>query len=103
MATAVAIAPPGRTGAVREPNPWLLAAFALVGCAAPVRSIVLALTSDDVDLVQVALLDWVTVPFILAGLVAWVRRPESRLGLLMIGGGFAPGLSAQPLTKVDAR
>jgi signal transduction histidine kinase len=102
MATAVAIAPPGRTGAVRHPNPWLLGAFALVGCAAPVRSIVLALTSDDVDLVQVVLLDWITVPFILAGLVAWVRRPESRLGLLMIGGGFAAGLSALQLTHVDA-
>ena len=102
MATAVAIAPPGRTEGVHQPNPWLLGAFALVGCAAPVRSIVLALTNDEVDLVQVALLDWITVPFILAGLVAWVRRPESRLGLLMIGGGFATGLSALQLTHVDA-
>jgi signal transduction histidine kinase len=102
MDTAVAIAPPARTGAVRQPNPWLLGAFALVGCAAPARSIVLALTRDDVDLVQVALLDWITVPFILAGLVAWIRRPDSRLGLLMIGGGFAAGLSALQLTNVDA-
>jgi signal transduction histidine kinase len=102
VATAVAIAPPERTGAARQPNPWLLGAFALVGCAAPARSIALALTRDDVDLVQVALLDWITVPFILAGLVAWIRRPESRLGLLMIGGGFAAGLSALQLTHVDA-
>jgi signal transduction histidine kinase len=80
----------------------LLGAFALLGCAAPARSIVLVLTRDDIDLVQVALLDWITVPFILAGLVAWIRRPESRLGPLMIGGGFAAGLSALQLTHVDA-
>jgi hypothetical protein len=102
MSSAVAIGPPGNTGAVRQPNPWLLGAIALIGCAAPARSIGVALANDDVDLVQVALLDWVTVPFILAGLVAWIRRPESRLGLLMIGGGFATGLSALQLTHVDA-
>jgi signal transduction histidine kinase len=50
----------------------------------------------------VALLDWITVPFILAGLLAWMRRPESRLGLLMIAGGFATGLSALQETHVDA-
>jgi hypothetical protein len=98
MATAVAIAPRSESSAVRSPNPWLLGAIVVVGCAVPVRSIALALTSDGVDLVQVALLDWITVPFILAGLVAWVRRPESRLGPLMIGGGFASGLSALQLT-----
>src|SRR5919197_2271304 len=100
MGTAVAVAPRDRTGAVRHPNPWWLGAFALLGCAAPARSIVLVLTRDDIDLVQVALLDWITVPFILAGLVAWIRRPESRLGPLMIGGGFAAGLSALQLTHV---
>jgi signal transduction histidine kinase len=102
MATAVAIAPARDTDVVRSPNPWLLGAIALVGFAVPIRSIGLALTSDGVDLVQVVLLDWITVPFILAGLVAWVRRPESRLGPLMIAGGFASGLSALQLTHVDA-
>jgi signal transduction histidine kinase len=102
MATAVALAPRPESDSARRPNPWLLGAIAIVGCAAPVRSIALALTSDHVDLVRVALLDWITVPFILAGLVAWVRRPESRLGLLMIGGGCASGLSALQLTHVDA-
>ena len=102
MATAVALAPRPESDSARPPNPWLLGAIAIVGCAVPVRSIALALTSDHVDLVQVALLDWITVPYILAGLVAWVRRPESRLGLLMIAGGFASGLSALQLTHVDA-
>jgi len=87
---------------VRTPNRYALGAVAAVGCVAPLRSIAVALTNDEVDLVSVALLDWTTVPYILAGLVAWLRRPESRLGLLMIAGGFASGLSALQLTHVDA-
>ena len=87
---------------VRTPNRYALGAIAAVGCVAPLRSIAVALTSDNVDLVSVALLDWITVPYILAGLVAWLRRPESRLGPLMIAGGFASGLSALQLTHVDA-
>jgi signal transduction histidine kinase len=101
VATAVATAP-SDVGVIRQPNPWVLAAIAVVGCAAPARSVGLALTSEDVDPVQVALLDWITVPFVLAGLLAWARRPDSRLGLLMIAGGFATGLSALQLTHVDA-
>ena len=37
---------------------------------------------------------WVSVPFIAAGLIAWWRRPASRLGKLMVVGGFASALSA---------
>jgi signal transduction histidine kinase len=102
MATTIAVAPQSDPNVVRTPSPWLLGAIALLGCAAPARSVGIALTSDDVDPLQVALLDWITVPFILAGLVAWVRRPESRLGLLMIAGGCATGLSALQETHVDA-
>jgi signal transduction histidine kinase len=80
----------------------VLGGIAAVGCIVPIRSIAVALTSDEVDLFSVALLDWVTVPYILAGLVAWLRRPESRLGVLMIAGGFASGLSALQLTHVEA-
>jgi signal transduction histidine kinase len=87
---------------VRPPNRYLLAAVAAIGCVAPLRSVAVGLADEDVDLVSVALLDWVTVPYILAGLVAWLRRPESRLGPLMIAGGFASGLSALQLTHVEA-
>ena len=102
MATTIAVAPRSGPVVVRPPSPWLLGAIALLGCAAPARSVGIALTSEEVDPVQVVLLDWITVAFILAGLVAWVRRPESRLGVLMIAGGFATGLSALQETHVDA-
>jgi signal transduction histidine kinase len=68
----------------------------------PLRSVVVALTSGDVDLVAIVLLDWITISFVLAGVVAWLRRPDSRLGPLMIAGGVATGLSALQLTHVDA-
>jgi signal transduction histidine kinase len=87
---------------VRTPNWYALGAVAAVGCVAPLRSIAVALTNDDIDLVSVALLDWITVPYLLAGFVALLRRPESRLGPLMIAGGFVSGLSALQLTHVDA-
>jgi len=84
------------------PKPLVLGAIAVLGCAVPLRSILVATTGDDVDLVAVGLLDWITVPYILAGAVAWLRRPESRLGPLMLAGGIASGLSALQLTHVDA-
>jgi signal transduction histidine kinase len=102
MTVAAGVLPLGQRYPVRRPQLWLLVAIAIAGCAAPARSVVIALTSDDVDPVQAALLDWITVPYIVAGLIAWWRRPNSRLGLLMIAGGFASGLSALQLTHLDA-
>jgi signal transduction histidine kinase len=102
MTVAAGVSPLGQRYSVRRPQLWLLVAIAIAGCAAPARSVVIALTSDDVDPVQAGLLDWITVPYIVAGLIAWWRRPNSRLGLLMIAGGFASGLSALQLTHLDA-
>ena len=79
----------------------MLGTLAILACAVPLRSIFVATSGDDVDLVAVGLLDWITVPYILAGAVAWLRRPASRLGPLMLAGGFASGLSALQLTHVD--
>jgi len=38
---------------------------------------------------RAAMVDWVAVPYIAGGLIAWRRRPESRFGLLMIAAGFS--------------
>jgi hypothetical protein len=102
MTLSAAVAPSDSRVVSRRLQLWLVVAIAVAGCAAPARSVAIALTRNDVDPVQTALLDWITVPYILAGLIAWWRRPESRLGLLMIAGGFASGLSALQLTQVDS-
>ena len=39
------------------------------------------------------LINWATLPFIFAGLVAWRRRPDTRFGPLMIAAGFATPLT----------
>jgi signal transduction histidine kinase len=43
---------------------------------------------------QAALLDWITLPYILGGLVAWSQRPDSRFGPLMVAAGFAMFVSS---------
>ena len=89
----VALAPPTDTGLIRAPpKPLLLVAIALAGCAAAGFSVVLALTSDHVrePEVQAALIVWVILAYVLAGVIAWWRRPDSRFGPLMIAAGSAP-------------
>ena len=70
---------------------WTVAA---AGVATAACALALALANDEVSGIQILLLEWITIPYIAAGLVAWWRRPDSRLGVLMITGGFATALSA---------
>jgi signal transduction histidine kinase len=83
-------------GAARAPTPLLLWAAALAGLAAAGASFALALTSDHVPEpgLQAALLDWITLPYILGGLIAWWRRPDCRFGPLMVAAGFAMFVSS---------
>jgi signal transduction histidine kinase len=95
----MAALPPPRNvhlrGATR-PGRLLLWAIALAGLAAAGASVALALTSDHVPEpgLQAALLDWITLPYILGGLIAWSRRPDSRFGPLMVAAGFANFISS---------
>jgi signal transduction histidine kinase len=77
-------------GARRPPKPTLLAAIASAGVAAAATTAALGLTNDEVDHVgiRVFLNDWITFNYIVAGLIAWWRRPDSRFGLLMVSAGF---------------
>jgi signal transduction histidine kinase len=78
------------THAARAPKPAVVAGIALAGGAAAATTIALTLTSDHVSTpgVQAALMSWITLAYVFAGLVAWSRRPASRLGPLMITAGF---------------
>jgi signal transduction histidine kinase len=70
-------------------------AIGLAGCAAATSTIALALASEGPPdpLVRAITVDAVMLPYILAGLVAWWRRPESRFGPLMVAAGFGAFLS----------
>jgi signal transduction histidine kinase len=94
MATAYVLpAIPDPIGARAPPRPLVLRTVAIAGLLTAAGSLALALTNDGVSGIQVALLEWISIPYIAAGLVAWWRRPDSRLGVLMIIGGFATGIS----------
>jgi signal transduction histidine kinase len=56
--------------------------------------------SSDMDTVQLTLLEWISVPYIVAGLIAWWRRPGTRMGLLMVGSGVAISLAG--LSSADS-
>ena len=75
----------------RAPHPLVLAAIALAGVALCAFSIHVA-TNEGVSDIQVALMQWISIPYIAAGLIAWWRRPESRLGVLMVAVGFSTGV-----------
>ncbi len=82
------------------PPRWLLWVTGLVGLSVGLAALWLLLGSESVDgglaFVTIALLiGW---SFVGAGLVAWRQRPESRIGLLMVGVGLAWATSAISLS-----
>ena len=101
MATIVAAAPNAK-GVARAPGPSVLLAIAFVGLGAAGCSVLLALTSDHLREpgVHAALQVWGMLGFILAGVVAWWRRPESRFGLLMVLAGAVWFLSSLSLANL---
>jgi signal transduction histidine kinase len=86
----------------RPPSPPFLCALVVAGLAAAGCTILLALTSDHIPEpgVHAALQVWGLLGFVLAGVVAWWRRPDSRFGLLMVMAGgvwFLSSLSSANL------
>jgi signal transduction histidine kinase len=102
--TSFALATRADTGPIRKaPKPLVLFAVALAGCAAAGFSVASALASDHVrdPGVQAALVVWVILAYILAGVIAWWRRPENRFGPLMVAAGFGTFIAMLGWSNVD--
>jgi signal transduction histidine kinase len=78
------------------PRPAISWGVIIGGCAAIAASFAVALTSDHISEpgLHAGLMNWITLTFVLAGLVAWHRRPESRFGPLMIAAGIGTFLAS---------
>jgi signal transduction histidine kinase len=76
------------------PLRWVV--IAVAACLAATGSVLLAHASDHFSEpgFHAALLNWTTLPYIAAGAIAWVLRPDSRLGPLMVAAGFVMFLSS---------
>jgi signal transduction histidine kinase len=89
------------------PRPLVLWAIAVAGCAGAAYSFASALRNPAVaaglgePLVIALLSNWLTVSYVLCGLFAWWRRPDSRFGPLMVAAGFANFVSTLSWTTND--
>ena len=89
MGIAVPI-PVGTGSSVEGLSRFKMISIVAAGALVAALLILLALNGQDVDgpVLTAVLVCWLTIPYIAAGLVAWKRRPESRLGRLMVIVGF---------------
>jgi signal transduction histidine kinase len=86
---------------IPPPRAWVRWAIAAVGCAAAGAIFVISYGMDEpAPEVDAVIVTWITLSYVVCGLIAWSRRPESRFGLLMIAAAFGPLLSR--LGEVDA-
>jgi len=90
-------------GDSRTPRPSLRLLVVLAAASAAAGSVLLAHASDDLSepVLEAALLNWTTLPYIAAGSIAWARRPDSRFGRLMVAAGFAMFLSSLQWSQTD--
>ena len=89
-------------GVARGPRLSLLWAIGVAGCAAAGSTVALALASEGSPepVARAVTVDWIVVSYVLAGLIAWWRRPDSRFGPLMVAAGFAAFISHLSLTSL---
>ena len=91
----------GGINVARPPGFALLSGFALAGCAAAVATFAITYGIDEpAPVVNAALVGWITLAYVVCGLIAWWRRPQSRFGPLMVAAGFGP--LASRLSELDA-
>jgi signal transduction histidine kinase len=76
-------------------RPWAVSVIAAGAAAGAVGAALLGYNSDHLTdpLIPVVSFVWISVSYVLCGLVAWWRRPVSRFGPLMIAVGFGSLLS----------
>jgi signal transduction histidine kinase len=74
---------------------------AALAVAAAAASLGFAVAANSADPVQVFLMEWVAVPYVAAGVIAWWRRPKSRLGPLMVAGGLASAFSGWQVAEAS--
>ncbi|TCC11021.1 sensor histidine kinase [Kribbella soli] len=88
----------------RGPGPWVLWAAVVLGLGTLLASIALAMAGDELVRpgLQAFLFNWITIPYLISGTIAWWRRPESRLGPLMITTAFVMALTALQWSSLPA-
>jgi signal transduction histidine kinase len=100
MAT-VAFRPPSRPLAAVAPRPFVLGAIGALGVTLVATTTALGFAHDEFTTDKLLLYQWMSAPYIVAGVVAWWRRPESRLGPLMVAGGVGAALSGFQAASPD--
>ncbi|MEU4190729.1 histidine kinase [Kribbella sp. NPDC026611] len=87
---------------MRGPGPWVLWGTVVLGLGTLLGSIALAVAGDELVRpgLQAFLFNWITIPYLISGALAWWRRPESRLGPLMIATAFVMALTALQWSQV---
>lgn len=95
----------GRDPEVRPaPRSWMVWAVAVAAAGVVVGSLVITLASEELDQpgLRAFLTVWIVVPYAVGGMLAWWRRPGSRLGPLMLATGLTMAVttlqwSSQPV------
>jgi signal transduction histidine kinase len=85
------------SGALERPRLLVILAIAAAAIAGTAGAILLQLDSDHAGrdpAVQISLLAWLILPYVLGGLVAWYLKPANRFGPLMIAAGLGTLLSS---------
>lgn len=86
------------------PSRLVAVSVVLMGAVAGVGLVALAHSSETVQepALSAFLACWLTVPYMAAGLMAWRRRPDSRIGPLMITAGLITSLNFTVWSPVPA-